>query len=283
MLLGWEELGGIVDEFAQFLLPAASALAVVGLLASALIELLKQGLSLRRWHHRSWMRARCGERREALRDLAEELRKRRKEAQGSEQGDASELYDKADNLVRDACGPEAIEREAAAGDWRALYALPPERMIGQLDAAFQLSLMQPVANFDIFWLAAKGADVKDVADLLLADLDARSDRRGVEEISPRGEKIGDVRARVGARAQRQFDAWKVSLDYEWRRWMHIASVGLSAGIILAAGVWRTVFLNDVLDPVDLVFYAIVAFLGGVFAPVARDFVVNLKSLGARDR
>lgn len=289
-LSGWTELSEAVEQFVNFLWPAVSALAAVGLVSMSLIEVAKVIFHLRRRYHREQLEHIFSKARaDAFPEFVVALRQSSKDwleffGVGQEKleqfcMDSQALCTQPDKLWA------AVVGQATSGDENALLDLRPDRLVGQIDAAFQLSLTSPSRQIAVFWFAAGGANREDLKTLVLAALG-----RGINtpedliDEDPRIEGlVMEARNRVAAQAQRQFDAWQLKFEHAWKTRMHVLSVVLSSLFIAGVGTLRQTRFDQQIDPVDWVFWILVAIFGGMFAPVARDFLVGLKNIRERVR
>jgi hypothetical protein len=177
-----------------------------------------------------------------------------------------------------AAGPDPMTdliRQATGGDAKALYALPVERLAGQLNAAAQVVLDYPTRHQPLLHVLAAGADPDDLATLLSAP-----PRRAPGVRDEETTRFVDARNRVAHHVQRNLDALQISTTFRWQLWLQIVSLAVS--VVLAA------FASAILFPWEegAVWWSkviLVGVLGGFFAGVARDLAAALENLRGRSR
>jgi hypothetical protein len=253
---GAQEVSAEPDKLA-----AVRAVAGVGILVMALIQLLKDLLPTRRWWQVGWFGRYF---RRAGRDLLTALK-----AQGGDADEAlvRELGRGVDGPYRDLVGL------AAAGDRDALFSLPIEKFTGQLAAAAQSALDNPRSHKTLLWLLAKDA--------------APEDLRAITEHPAPGGTEDEVRALVEARSrvhgqiQRRLDAIQISMGGSWTRFLKWMSFGLGYVLILTS-VWKFV-PGAIQGPRGWLLWSVLSAVGGFLAPVARDLVAALESFRGRTR
>lgn len=237
-------LSGLENYWSQILV----ALVGVGIVTMAILQLLKDLLPTRRWFQRWWLRRFW-------------------------------LYRNADeHEISREHADEALTKLvilATAGDDKALFNLPVEQLIGQLNAAVQSLLDRPgdpeYANLLHIIAPYAGEDVKAL-------------------LGPRPKTKGklthyvDSRNRVAQQVQRSLDALQIAMGYRWTWLLRFLSVFVSAVIIYTSlrvyggdKFWGEAGLANILYAV------VVSILGGFLAPVARDLFAAIQSLRGRAR
>ena len=244
------------DQFAQILEQALQgldnywsqvlvALVGVGIVTMAILQLLKDLLPTRRWFQRWWLRHFW-------------------------------LYRNADeNEISREHADRALEQLivlATAGDDKALFNLPVEQLIGQLNAATQALLDRPrePQHADLMHILAPHA-----ADDVKVLLEPRPKTK---------EKLTvyvDSRNRVAQQVQRSLDALQIAMGYRWSWLLQVLSVIISAIIIWAS--LRIYGGPEFWSRTGIAYGLIVAILGGFLAPVARDLFAAIQSLRGRAR
>lgn len=234
--------------FVDFLLPAALTLAGVGILVMAIIQLLKDLIPTRRWLQRVWFRK-----------YIERTSVSARRPTGKP--DVSARIDDTSGLVT------SLVALAAAGDSDALFGLPIEKLTGQLSAAAQSVLDDPVTHEALLRVLAAHATESDLEEVLRPD--EPSDQKALK-------RLVDARSRVFAQIQRQLDAVQLSMGHRWTTLLKRLSVGLGAAFIFLS-VWR--FVPAALSTFHgVLIWALLALVGGFVAPVARDLVAALQSI-----
>jgi hypothetical protein len=259
-----------------------TAIAAVGVLSMAVIQTLKDMFPLRNWFQKraldQWLREKAVESRRRWSGWLE------RDGRG---WFAAELARQTDSLLDTHAeefsqGPDAAQAEqdliklAADGDSKALYDLPIEQLCGQLNAAAQMVLDQPLDHPDLMRCVASVADPADIARVIFPPREAKGPRP-VEagEGQKRYDSFIDARTRVTHQIQRAIDALQVSVGFRWKFYLQLASIVLS-GIIAGLGVWA--FGNIPGFGRRLLATMAVGVLGGFLAPVARDLVAALQQL-----
>ena len=262
-----------VDRFTELLWPAVTALAAVGILSMALLEIWKT-----LWHARRKFQQKNFE--TWIRDVA------RRTGRDGERA--------LTNLID----------LATAGNADALYDLPVERFSGQINAAVQIALAYPDKYSDVVGILAHKAEQSDI-DIIVGPRPEANDKEGKQTYA-------DARNRVGNLTQRSLDAIQIDIGERWARGLHIRSVIVSSVLILIAAILSyqdaspvsasggsetsasggsetsapggSEILDVIMsDPGGFVIWVVIAIVGGMVAPVARDLVSALKTVRDRQR
>jgi hypothetical protein len=235
-----------VDTVYQHAFPFATTLAGVGVVTMAVIQTLKDMLPLRRWFQAAWI-SRWLERRAA----------------------------KAGSGVSAARAEADLVRLATGGDRNALYDLAIEQVAAQMNAAAPIVLDYPWDHADLLHCLAADANAEDLDHLLAWRPPLGAPR---PQVSPEERAaLVDARNRVTHQVQRSLDGLQISAGFQWKFYLQVASIALSAvlvwiGLILFAQGSIEVFVRH------LPLYVLTAVLGGFLAPVARDLVAALQQL-----
>lgn len=237
------------------MLPAAVALAGVGILTMAIIQIVKDVFPVRAIYQRWWLG------RHWLKPAVEQARATYR-----------------DEMVEGSTFPEIRGRLidlAAGGDAGALFALGAEGLAGQLHAAATAALDDPVEHRWLLRALARTARPSDV-ELVIA---AGKSLEGSGGPYPSDADVVDARNRVYHAIQRSLDALQISMHTSWSRLLKVKSIILSF-IIIYGGI--SLYAPMVMaTPWQKAVWIVAAILGGFVAPVARDLVVALKSLRNR--
>jgi len=218
----------------------AGALVAAGVVAMAILQVIKELTPLRRAFQRQWVGR-------WVADRCDEFNRR-----------TSELK------IKDDAAEEDLIELATGGDERAFFDLASEQLVAQMNAAAQAALDYPKHHRHLLAMISEGAEVADVELVLNTALSARE--------SP-AQAYLDARNRVGNRIQRNLDGMQISLSNRWAFWMQSTALLITIGIIEVAIVgtgnatWAAVALGV---PIGII--------GGYIAPIARDLVAALKSL-----
>ncbi|MBD3366595.1 MAG: hypothetical protein GF405_00305 [Candidatus Eisenbacteria bacterium] len=237
------------------MLPAAVALAGVGILVMAIIQIVKDVFPVRAIYQRWWLG------RNWLRPAVEHARATYR-----------------DEMVEGSTYKEIRQRLidlAAGGDAGALFALRADGVAGQLHAAASAALDDPVEHRWLLRSMARKAQPSDV-ELVIASAKSLGGDGGPHSSDT---DVVDARNRVYQSIQRSLDALQISMQASWSRLIKVKAIILSF-IIIYGGI-RLYAPMVMATPWQKVVWIAAAILGGFVAPVARDLVVALKSL--RDR
>ena len=157
---------------------------------------------------------------------------------------------------------------AAAGEKWVMYSLPAEKLAGQINAAAQIALAYPQKYRTIIVALSQGAIADDLTIVTTGNL------------ATGGPAPADVfaaaRTRVGNMIQRNLDMLQIRIDTYWTLGNQIAAVVISSVLISTY-----IQVNPFVDWPTNVKWLVVAILGGMIAPFAKDMIAALKSV--RDR
>jgi hypothetical protein len=245
-----------VDLFAGNLLDYALALAAVGALAMALIELFKKILDSRtRFHAKRWTAWMTG----SGEDVVDAAGRKRAYADliqlctGVTPGEAT--ASSAALLAADGSLPMWHGWDPDPG--YSVFSLEPARMMGAIQDAGDMALAAPARYDALFRLFTAGA--------AQADLDTWLNRKG--EVKDQA----DAFARLRQIFKRKLDSFQLYTEQRW------ASYNQFAANVVGAVVMAVVLLslNDSLGlgPVGIV---VLSAFGGILSPVAKDLVAALR-------
>ncbi len=226
-------LATVVENIAERTLDWAVLLAAIGTLAMAFLEALKGLLALRRRYHR-W---------------------------------------RVEEWVADPQARRELLGLAAGGEaWAdALYDLPTERMLGQIQAAANVALYFPARYPAVYaFLTGAGADGDGEAWALFAA--AAPDEREAAAREAQGARV-----RLGNLIARRLDTFQTRTQYLWARLNQGLAIAIGAGISAYALAGASRFESG--D--DYAALAALSLLSGMLAPVAKDVVSALYGLRAR--
>jgi hypothetical protein len=237
------------------MLPAAVALAGVGILVMAIIQIVKDVFPVRAIYQRWWLGTYW------LKPGVEHARATYR-----------------DEMVEGSTYREIRKRLidlAAGGDAGALFSLKADGVAGQLHAAAAAALDDPVEHRWLLRAMARKARPSDV-ELVIASAKSLGGSSGP---FPSDTEVVDARNRVYSSVQRSLDGLQISMQASWTRLIKVKAIILSF-IIIYGGLWLYAPMVMV-TPWQKVVWIAAAILGGFVAPVARDLVVALRNL--RDR
>ena len=267
-----------INDFTDFLLQYFIALAAVGALAMALIELWKKvRASQTRYHGRSvtrWFRQS-----DAAFDVI------RRQAIGRDEVSGNAAYAELIELTT-GVPPEHARRTAgvlldrgrvpAGLVWveshaeYALFALALERMMGHVQDAADSALNTPQRYPSLYLFVTAGADPKDVgAWFEMAQTTPKGDDR--EEAKRRA----DLYARLHQLVRRKLDGFQVYAEQKWVNWNQLWANIAGVIVLFAALTWGRDFTAEATRhalPTIILF----SLLGGILSPVAKDIVVALR-------
>ena len=251
-----QHVRGAVEAFASNLLDYALALAAVGALAMALIELCKKLLDSRTKFHAkrwtAWMK-KSGDgvidfvdRRQAYADLIQLCT-------GVTPGEAA---DSSATLV---------DRDGSLPTWHgwdpdpaySVFSLEPARMMGAIQDAGDLALAAPDRYKALFRLMTAGAKQSDI--------DVWSNRSG--DVKEQAEAF----ARLRQIFKRKLDSFQLYTEQRWASYNQFAANVVGAIIMFAALFSLRSDLALGLGPIVLL-----SLFGGILSPVAKDLVAALR-------
>ena len=242
-------VASVIDRIAASTLNYALLLAAIGTLSMAFIELLKGLTGLRRHFHRR------------------------------------QFYRWMDDA--------ASRRETlilATGGLRyenVLFDQPTERMLGQVQAAANLSLDFPqryphayafFAKEDLEVRKARAAQGKPDSELW-AEFADRAAREGVgakatQRLEEETRAAQQARVRLGNLIARRLDAFQNRTQYLWARLNQVAAI--STGTLLTA--YALTRDKDLRGPEDVVALVCISLLAGMVAPFAKDVVSAISGI-----
>ena len=228
------EITAEIDGIKNFALAYAVALAAVGALSMALIELVKGVFRIRRHFNRDQVS------RWFSKDSDEALKQMHSLAAGDPKDTAS-LYDQ-----------------------------PVEKVMGQVQSAANLALENPDKYYEFFSFLVEadkdlpGTDTADWKDF---------HKSPTKEDAP---KAAAARARLGNLVERRLDAFQTRTQYRWALGNQIAGIVIGFAVLLYA-------LNEIeiSEEMSRLQVLVMALLGGVLAPFAKDVVTRLSAVKAK--
>lgn len=280
-----------LSHIASFLLDYVIALAVVGLLTVAVIEAWKKlRLSHGRFHRDSLLRwlHNDGDRqaqkhyhdgvpvpppREALPPL-----------------DAARAFDQ---LLHLSTGVGSADATATArhrhgrferGLDQALFELPIERLMGQIQDAADRALQSPQRHPDLFQFLTRSARDDDVSLWLRAVCELASNDPSSQALR---KDTAERYTRIKQQVRRHLDSFQIVTTLRWREWNLRAMAVVGAVMMLALqllalahmpdGSWKPVgdFVAQ-LSPLTMTKLLLVAAFGGALAPVVKDLIDSLR-------
>ncbi|HYC48231.1 MAG TPA: hypothetical protein VED01_22385 [Burkholderiales bacterium] len=269
-----------IVEFANFLLRYFVALAAVGALAMALMELWKKiRHSEMRYHAESvaaWFKAAGAdvsmpipaEQREAsVQPAAKAFEDLIQLSIGASSTDSKNAAARLWAKGRITCGPLGVPQDSAY----ALFALPLERMVAHMQTAADAALNNPEAHAALFAFMTSGAHEQDVHGWPAAlGAGAAVDR---EELVRRA----DMYSRLQQATRHKLVGFQIYTERRWvnwnQRWANIVGAAVLGGALL----WVQQSLPEA-ERLNLVALVVLSLLGGMLSPVAKDIVVALRKV-----
>jgi hypothetical protein len=276
-----------VEAFADFLLQYFVALAAVGALAMALIELWKKLTDSRtRFHSRAvcrWINSAPEAFVGPPKLPADDMGK------ASAQGAYRELIHLTTGsglpAESDRIGGLLTRDGEMAGFWRferhaehALYALELGQMMGHLQDAAEIALNNPTRYPGLYLFMVHGARREDVQDWYEQ---ADSPPQVADRTSrPEAKARADLYARLRQVVKRKLDAFQLFQGDIWVNRNQLAANLLGALVLFATLCWVHYGPGSPTPPRagDLVLYIVISLLGGMLAPIAKDLVVALRKV-----
>lgn len=244
-------LGVLVGRLGE----VAAVLGAVGILAYAIIDFVKDTFNRRRWWQRKcftvWVddQIKVYEREKKYELLIEAL------------AGGGIALDKGPIL-------RSLYSFATAGDEKALYDQPLEKMAGLINAALQMAVERPQENRDLILVFAHRAEP--------TDLEAIFSRPTEREDLPALQARAQARARIAAHIQRSLDGVVASIGASWERLVRWAAIGVSTALILVAG-----WLSGASTVGGAAMWIPLGIVGGLLAPTINDFAKTIGALKKR--
>ena len=292
-----------LSHIASFLIDYALAMAVVGLLTVAVVEAWK-GLrlshgrfhrdSLLRWLHNDDKRKRDkhyhdGVAAMARRDSAPEpslaaFNAGRAFEQLLHLGTGMGSADAASTTRHDASQAHQRHGRYERSLSLALFELPIERLMGQIQDAADQALHNPLHHPDLFAFLTRSARTDDVAMWLREVDQLASHSQASEQLR---KDTAERYTRLKQQVRRHLDSFQIVTTLRWREWNLRAMAVVGAAWMLAVqllalahmpdGSWTPVgdFLAQ-LSPLTMAKLLLVAVFGGALAPVVKDLIDSLR-------
>lgn len=156
---------------------------------------------------------------------------------------------------------------------RALYTLEISKMMGQVQDAVDVILLNPKKYLESYLLFTNNVEPEDVlAWLEYCSLPYPETKNIPDE---ERENIANINNRIQQSVQRQLDSFQLRTGYIWARRNQIYAIILGA-LVLFSALWVTSSEHSLLTMVTL------SLLGGIAAPVSKDLVSNLRKVGTNE-
>jgi hypothetical protein len=156
----------------------------------------------------------------------------------------------------------------------ALFALPLEKMMGQIQDAADHTMTSPDLNPHLYVFLTAGARIDDITHWYTwaKEPPARS-----PENASQAKQQADTFTRLRQFIRRRLDAFQVSTSYRWETGNQVASVVLGAALLFGSLLYLAT-PEDRQSPVAWLALAFASIIGGIMAPVAKDLVAALKKV-----
>jgi len=227
-----------MEHLPQIIWPLALVTLAVSTLATALVELLKDLLPVRRHFQRGF------------------LAKWFSERQMTESGaiEDKQLIEAETDLVHLATG----------GDRSAFYDLEPAQLCGQMNSAAQIALAYPDRHPGLIRFLAPEADEADVQSIVQS-----AGQTSIQADETALNKVLDARNRVTHHLQRSIDALQIAMGFRWKFYVQVVVY-----LVCFAGAFVSLFA--VKRGVYTIWEALaVGIVAGFASPVISDFAAAI--------
>ena len=165
-------------------------------------------------------------------------------------------------VVKEDDAKKQVVELATGGLSSALYALPIEDMVAQINLAAPITLDSPVRYKALLAVLSEGVSFEDIEVVLKG-----------QPASGSTQEYFDARGRVGRRIQRNLDGVRIAFGNRWKLWMQIVSLALCTVIVeLALAATKCTDCGPYLLAVPI------GIVGGYLAPITRDLLAALQQL-----
>ena len=166
----------------------------------------------------------------------------------------------------------------------ALFELPIERLMGQIQDAADQALHNPRRHPDLFAFLTRSASAEDVT-MWLRDVDQlASHSQASEQLR---KDTAERYTRLKQQVRRHLDSFQIVTTLRWREWnlraMAVVGAVLMLGVQLLAmahmpdGSWTPVSVHVAqFSPLSMAKLLLVAAFGGALAPVVKDLIDSLR-------
>ncbi len=241
-------MNGFVQDVAGNAWPFAVTILVIAVTATAVIQMIKDLLPLRRWFQRWFVR-------KWLRGTAAEL--------SQSQPTTPDLAQAETDLIHLATG----------GDTDAFYNLEVEQLCGQINAAAQIALTYAGRHQSLLCYLAPDADPADIRTVSSAPESLGDRSQLTQEQDKSVTALLDARNRVAHHMQRAIDALQISMGFRWKLILQIAAYVICFGISFGGVFWiNPVGGHKAFDVI------IIGIMAGFISPIVRDLMAVLGRL-----
>ncbi len=226
-----------MDRLPQIVWPLASAALAIAAIATAIVQLLKDLLPIRRGFQRQFLAAWFLERFSARKAIEHE-----------------HLLEAETDLIRLATG----------GDRSAFYDLDPPQLCGQMNSAAQMALAYPDRHPALLRFLAPEADETDI-QTIVQHAQLTPEQKKSASVDP----VLDARNRVTHHLQRSIDALQIAMTFRWKFCLQIVIYTIC--LVLAFVCLFTVKGGQF----TIAEAFAVAIVAGFLSPVISDFAVTI--------
>src|SRR6266403_3001343 len=226
-----------MEHLPQIVWPLASAALAIAAIATALVQLLKDLLPIRRRFQRRFLASWFSERLSARKAIEHE-----------------ELLAAETDLIRLATG----------GDRSAFYDLEPPQLCGQINSAAQLALAYPDRHPGLLRFLAPEADEPDI-QTIVQHAQLTPEQKQSASVDP----VLDARNRVTYHWQRSIDALQIAMAFRWKFCLQIVIYAICfvlAFVCLFAVKRGQYTVSEAI---------VVAIVAGFLSPVISDFAATV--------
>ena len=227
-----------MEQFSHVVWPLASVALAIATIATALIQLLKDLLPIRRHFQRRFLATWFSERLSA----------------GSKKIEDKQLNEAESDLIHLATG----------GDRSAFYDLEPPQLCGQINSAAQMALAYPDRHPALLRFLAPEADETDI-QTIVQHAQLTPEQKQSTSVDP----VLDARNRVTYHLQRSIDALQIALSFRWKFYLQIV---IYAICFFLAFVCLFAVKRGQYTVAEAIAVAIVA---GFLSPVISDFAATV--------
>lgn len=226
-----------MEQLRQVVWPLASLAFAIATIATAVVQLLKDLLPIRRQFQRRFLASWFSKRLSARKAIGHQ-----------------QLLEAETELIRLATG----------GDKSAFYDLEPAQLCGQINSAAQMALAYPDRHPALIRFLAPEADEGDIQSIV-EHARLTPEQKRTENIDP----ILDARNRVTHHLQRSIDALQIAMTFRWKFCLQIV---IYAVCFILAFVCLFAVKRGPYTVAEAIAVAVVA---GFLSPVISDFAATV--------
>ena len=188
-----------MEQFSHVVWPLASVALAIATIATALVQLLKDLLPIRRRFQRRFLASWFSKRLSARKAIGHQ-----------------QLLEAETDLIRLATG----------GDMSAFYDLEPPQLCGQINSAAQMALAYPDRHPALLRFLAPKADETDI-QTIVQHAQLTPEQKQSASIDP----VLDARNRVTYHLQRSIDALQIALSFRWKRGQSTVAEAIAIAVV----------------------------------------------------